>query len=461
MLGDRDRLRQIVDNLLANVRAHTPAGTPVVGARRRARTAPRRSRSADVGPGPRRAEHLEHVFERFYRADASRARASGGVGLGLAIVAAVAEAHGGTVAASSEPGQGATFRIALPLGRTRATHRPPERPQAIHSLLSETAQSAAAAMDVGGIDERMEGMRRQLSRSAAGAGAVVLAAGAGAATYAALDDSPSAGRAGRCGRQPGCSDERRDGLRRLRQRERLGRGDHRDAGLRRRPGRPGGGASQAQGSGFVYDTNGHVVTNAHVVESATSIQVRFANGKTYDATVVGTDPSTDLAVIDVDAPSSAFTPLTLADSSALARRAGGRRDRQPLRAREHRHAGIVSALDRSMQAPNGYTINGAIQTDAAINHGNSGGPLLDLEGRVIGVNSQIESDSRRERRRRVRRAGRTPSSRSSPQLVAGGTVQHAYLGVGLTQPQGGVAGAQVSEVRSGAPRPRPGSRRAT
>ena len=113
VIGDRDRLRQIVDNLLANVRAHTPPGTPA------SVTVSRRNGSAEIavtdqGPGLDE-EHLEHVFERFYRADPSRARTSGGVGLGLAIVAAVAEAHGGTVSASSSPGEGTTIAIALPL----------------------------------------------------------------------------------------------------------------------------------------------------------------------------------------------------------------------------------------------------------------------------------------------------------------------------------------------------------
>jgi two-component system OmpR family sensor kinase len=111
--GDRDRLRQIVDNLLANVRAHTPAGTPAsVSVSRTNGTA--EIAVTDFGPGLDE-EHLEHVFERFYRADPSRARASGGIGLGLAIVAAVAEAHGGTVSASSRPGHGTTFSISLPL----------------------------------------------------------------------------------------------------------------------------------------------------------------------------------------------------------------------------------------------------------------------------------------------------------------------------------------------------------
>jgi two-component system OmpR family sensor kinase len=111
--GDRDRLRQIVDNLLANVRAHTPSGTPAsVSVTRRDGSAEIAVR--DAGPGLDE-EQLAHVFERFYRADPSRARASGGVGLGLAIVAAVAEAHGGTVSARSQPGEGTTFAIALPV----------------------------------------------------------------------------------------------------------------------------------------------------------------------------------------------------------------------------------------------------------------------------------------------------------------------------------------------------------
>jgi two-component system OmpR family sensor kinase len=113
VLGDHDRLRQIVDNLLANVRAHTPAGTRVdVSLRRLDGTA--QITVADAGPGMD-DEQVQHVFERFYRTDASRARASGGVGLGLSIVAAVAEAHGGTVSVAARAGEGATFVIELPL----------------------------------------------------------------------------------------------------------------------------------------------------------------------------------------------------------------------------------------------------------------------------------------------------------------------------------------------------------
>jgi two-component system OmpR family sensor kinase len=125
VLGDRDRLRQIVDNLLANVRSHTPPGTPArVTVRRENGTA--EIAVADSGPGLD-AEQVAHLFERFYRADASRARASGGVGLGLAIVLAVAEAHGGSVAARSEPGHGATFEIVLPLAELYEGPQPEHR----------------------------------------------------------------------------------------------------------------------------------------------------------------------------------------------------------------------------------------------------------------------------------------------------------------------------------------------
>ena len=113
VLGDRDRLRQIIDNLLANVRAHTPPGAPM-----RVTVATSNGNALieveDSGPGMEAAE-VERVFERFYRSDPSRARASGGAGLGLSIVAAVTEAHGGEASARSEPGKGTAFQIALPL----------------------------------------------------------------------------------------------------------------------------------------------------------------------------------------------------------------------------------------------------------------------------------------------------------------------------------------------------------
>ena len=212
----------------------------------------------------------------------------------------------------------------------------------------------------------------------------------------------------------------------------------------------GSGTAQAQGSGFVYDTSGHVITNAHVVDGAESAKVRFADGKSYDATVVGVDASTDLAVLKVDAPASALHPIGLADSSQVAVGDVVVAIGSPFGLENSVTAGIVSALGRSMQAPNGYTITGAIQTDAAINHGNSGGPLLDLDGKVVGVNAQIESES----------GGNDgvgfaiPSSTVASivgQIVDGGAVEHAYLGVSVTEATGGTAGAQLAQVRSGTP----------
>jgi putative serine protease PepD len=205
---------------------------------------------------------------------------------------------------------------------------------------------------------------------------------------------------------------------------------------------------QAQGSGFVYDTDGHIVTNDHVVEGATSVKVTFANGATYKATVVGTDPSTDLAVIKVDAPSSLLHPLDLADSDNVAVGDGVVAIGSPFGLENTLTTGVVSALNRTIDGTNGYSIPGAIQTDAAINHGNSGGVLLNMHGDVIGVTSQIESESGGN----VGIGFAIPSNtvRSvADQLVSGQNVEHAYLGVSLEDTASG--GAQIARVTSGSP----------
>jgi putative serine protease PepD len=205
----------------------------------------------------------------------------------------------------------------------------------------------------------------------------------------------------------------------------------------------GGQESQAEGSGFVIDTDGHIVTNQHVVAGATSIKVTFADGRTASAKVVGTDSSTDVAVIKVDVPKSELHPLTFADSNAVEVGDGVVAIGSPFGLEGTVTTGIVSALNRTIDAPNNFTISGAIQTDAAINHGNSGGPLLDSDGHVIGINSQIESDS----------GGNdgigfaVPSNmvqNVAQQLIANGKVQHAYLGVQLSDASGGAAVAQVA-----------------
>jgi putative serine protease PepD len=212
---------------------------------------------------------------------------------------------------------------------------------------------------------------------------------------------------------------------------------------------PFGGGGVAQGSGFVYDEAGHVITNQHVVGDAQSASVRFPDGSVHDAEVVGTDPSTDLAVLRVDAPASLLEPLELANSDELAVGDGVIAIGSPYGLDQSVTAGIVSALHREISAPNNFAIDDAIQTDAAINHGNSGGPLLDLSGRVVGVNAQIESES----------GGNDgvgfaiPSNtveRIATALIADGEVEHAYLGVSLGSSDE-EEGARVTDVRAGTP----------
>jgi putative serine protease PepD len=190
----------------------------------------------------------------------------------------------------------------------------------------------------------------------------------------------------------------------------------------------GFGSAQAEGSGWVYDQNGDIVTNQHVVDNAESIKVTFWNGKTYDAHLVGSDASTDLAVIKVDAPASMIHPLELGDSSALQVGDGVVAIGSPFGLQETVTSGIVSALHRSMTSPSNFTISDSIQTDAAINHGNSGGPLLSTAGQVVGVNSQIAGNS----------GGNEGVGFAIPsntvrvvvsQLIATGKAEHAFLGV--------------------------------
>jgi S1-C subfamily serine protease len=147
------------------------------------------------------------------------------------------------------------------------------------------------------------------------------------------------------------------------------------------------------GSGFVLDTEGHIVTNNHVVEDAERIIVRFADDTSAEAEVIGTDPDSDLAVIQVDVSSNLLRPVELGDSDAL--RVGQRAIAigNPFGFEQTMTTGIVSALGRVVRQESGFSLPRLIQTDAAINPGNSGGPLLDSRGRVIGVNTLIFSRS--------------------------------------------------------------------
>jgi putative serine protease PepD len=203
----------------------------------------------------------------------------------------------------------------------------------------------------------------------------------------------------------------------------------------------------AEGSGFVYDSSGRIVTNQHVVDGAQSISVRFWNGKTYSAQLVGSDSSTDLAVIKVNAPDSQLYPLTLGSSSKLAVGDPVVAIGSPFGLEETVTSGIVSALHRSIDSPANFAISDTIQTDAAINHGNSGGPLLNAEGQVIGVNAQIRSDSGDNAG--VGFAIPSDTVRSiAGQLISSGKAVHAYLGVSLDS---AAASARVADVRPGTP----------
>jgi putative serine protease PepD len=217
------------------------------------------------------------------------------------------------------------------------------------------------------------------------------------------------------------------------------------------------GRAQAQGSGFVSDSDGHIITNEHVVDGAQSIKVKFWNGKSYDATVVGSDASTDLAVLKVDAPASLLSPLSLADSSGVHVGDNVVAIGSPFGLEQTVTTGIVSALHREMTSPNGFTIDDSIQTDAAINHGNSGGPLLNSEGKVIGVTSQIESDSGGNDGVGFAVPSNTVKSIAA-QLIDNGQAKHAFLGIGLEDSSRSGGGAAVTQVRSNTPADRAGLR---
>jgi putative serine protease PepD len=206
--------------------------------------------------------------------------------------------------------------------------------------------------------------------------------------------------------------------------------------------------SKAEGSGFVIDSKGDIVTNEHVVDGATSITVKFQNGKTTKATLVGADADTDLAVIKVDPSVTNLTPLTLGNSSAVQTGQGVFAIGSPFGLTQSLSAGIVSATGRQISSPSNRTISNVIQTDAAINHGNSGGPLLDASGKVIGVNSQIESDSGGNDGVGFAIPSNTVKSVSS-QLISGQKVAHPLLGVQIADANG--TGATITKVTSGSP----------
>ncbi len=168
------------------------------------------------------------------------------------------------------------------------------------------------------------------------------------------------------------------------------------------------------GSGFVWDDRGHVVTNFHVIQDGNSFSVTLAGGKTYEAKLVGSEPTKDLAVLHIDAPAGELVPIEPGDSAPLLVGQKVLAVGNPFGLDQTLTTGIISALGREIRSVAGNLIDNVIQTDASINPGNSGGPLLDSAGRLIGVNTAIVEPVRIERGRRVRGAGQHGEAHRSP-----------------------------------------------
>lgn len=210
---------------------------------------------------------------------------------------------------------------------------------------------------------------------------------------------------------------------------------------------PFGPGPQGSGSGFVIDDEGHVATNEHVVDGAERVTVILADETEIAARVVGVDRSTDVAVLELEETPDDLQPLPFGSSSSLELGDPVIAIGSPLGLQGTVTAGIVSALDRDIQAPNGFTIDGVIQTDAALNPGNSGGPLLDLEGRVVGMNAQIAGGPGVSNGIGYAIPAETVRD-IADQLIEGGEVEHPYLGVRVQDVD---EGARIVEVVDGSP----------
>jgi putative serine protease PepD len=217
--------------------------------------------------------------------------------------------------------------------------------------------------------------------------------------------------------------------------------------------RTGGGS----GTGFVVDTDGTIVTNAHVVGDSDRVEVQFADDRTLTGDVRGVDTSSDLAIVRVDpGRAGSLTALELADSDTVRTGQLAVAIGSPFGLPQTATAGIVSGTGRHIEAPDGFQIDSVIQTDAPINPGNSGGPLLDAAGRVIGVNSQIATGGSGNGNVGIGFA--VPSNTVSdviPRLERGGTIRRTYLGVATTE---GTGGAVVRQATAGGPAARAGIR---
>jgi S1-C subfamily serine protease len=228
---------------------------------------------------------------------------------------------------------------------------------------------------------------------------------------------------------------------------------------------------RALGSGFVIDKAGHIVTNYHVVRGANAIQVSFSNNEHFKARVVGVDPSTDSAVLQVEVKSRALKSLPLGNSESV--RVGDQviAIGNPFGLDRSVTSGIVSAVQRRIEAPNQLSISHVIQTDAALNHGNSGGPLLNAQGQVIGVNAQIETGGQSQGNVGIGFAIPINTVKDVvAELIKHGKVEHPFLGIeGKTlQPNIGrlfhlqvTSGVLVASVRPGSGAAKAGLKPAT
>jgi S1-C subfamily serine protease len=198
---------------------------------------------------------------------------------------------------------------------------------------------------------------------------------------------------------------------------------------------------EATGSGFVIDDAGNILTNAHVVEGAVKVTVQFDNDRTVDATVVGTDTSSDLALLHVDPDGLDLHPLQLGSANGIEVGDPVVAIGNPFGLDRTLTTGVVSALQREIQAPDGFTIRNVVQTDAAINPGNSGGPLLDAAGRVIGINSQIATGSQGGGSVGIGFAVPIETAREAlPALKHGETVKRPFMGISTRTIDGSLAG---------------------
>jgi S1-C subfamily serine protease len=204
------------------------------------------------------------------------------------------------------------------------------------------------------------------------------------------------------------------------------------------------------GSGIVIDANGTILTNYHVIENAIKVTVSFEKGKSVEATVVGKDPSDDLAILRIPTDGLTLHPLRLGDSSVVQVGDPVYAIGNPFDLERTLTTGVISALQREIVAPNGFQINHVLQTDAPINPGNSGGPLLNVEGEVIGINSQIETGGSGDGSVGIGFSIPINTAKSKiAELEKGGTVRGAYLGLTSRTIDGALAALNLP-VKSGA-----------